>query len=153
MSNNGGKNGDSSGHKNGGARLHVASHTPWESKVGYSRAVRAGSMVFVSGTTATNEKGEIVSPSDPAEQARQALKNIEKALKGAGVALKDVVQTRIYVVDIDHWEEIGRVHAEFFKDIRPATSMIEVSSLVHPDMLVEIEAVAVAPEQSTQAQV
>lgn len=126
----------------------VSSGTEWEPRVGYSRAVRTGHHVHVSGTTATDDDSNIVGKDDPYQQTQQILANIEWALSEAGASLSDVVRTRIFVTDIDHWEAVGDAHADTFGDIRPSTSLVEVSRLITPDALVEIEATAIIADES-----
>jgi len=127
-------------------RQRVTSGTVWEDEVGYSRAVRVGDRIEVSGTTATDEDGDIVGVGDPYVQTRQTIENIEHALEEAGASLSDVIRTRMFVTDIDHYDAVGRAHSEAFDDVRPATSMYEIERLVDPELLVEIEVSAVVTE-------
>ncbi|HUS19863.1 MAG TPA: RidA family protein [Terriglobales bacterium] len=124
-------------------RENFSTNTKWEPIVGYSRAVKVGNLIFVTGTTATDETGTVVGTNDPYAQTKQALANIERVLQRAGATMKDVVRTRIFVTDINQWEQVGKAHAEYFHDIRPATTMVEISRLIVPEMLVEIEVDAV----------
>ncbi|WP_231186237.1 RidA family protein [Haladaptatus sp. DYF46] len=124
-------------------RKTVTSGTEWEERVGYSRAVRVGNDVRVSGTTATDEEGNVIGEGDAYRQTKRVLENVESALVEAGASIDDVVRTRMFVTDIENWEPVGEAHAEFFGDVRPATSMVEVSGLIDPEMVVEIEADAV----------
>jgi reactive intermediate/imine deaminase len=125
-------------------RTKTFSGTPWEPKLGYSRAVQVGETVYVSGTTGTDPSGKVLAPGDMYAQTVQTIRNIENALKRLGMGLENVVRTRIYVTEIDRWEEVAKAHAEFFGEVHPATSLVGVARLVDPEMLVEIEAVAVA---------
>jgi enamine deaminase RidA (YjgF/YER057c/UK114 family) len=126
-------------------RLNISSAAKWEALAGYSRAVRIGDIIEVAGTTAVDENGELVGRDDAYEQTRYILAKIEKALAAAGGAMQDVIRTRMYVTNIGHWQAVARAHADYFRDIKPAATMVEVRSLIEPDMLVEIEVTAVVP--------
>jgi enamine deaminase RidA (YjgF/YER057c/UK114 family) len=124
-------------------RLNISSGVKWEDIIGYSRAVKVGNLIEVAGTTALDEAGNLIGKNDPYEQTRYAIAKIERALNSAGASLKDVVRTRLFITDISRWEEIGRAHGEYFKDIKPASTIVEVRSLISPYMLIEIEATAI----------
>lgn len=124
-------------------RTNISSGAKWEDIVGYSRAVKVGGRIVVSGTTATDERGGLVEPGNPHAQAMQAFRNIESALEEAGATIADVIRTRMYVTDAENWEQIGQAHVEFFGDVKPATTLVEVARLIDPEMLVEVEAEAV----------
>ena len=124
-------------------RINISSGSPWEDKVGYSRAVKTGNNIFVSGTVASDENGNIVGEGNFYEQTKFIFQKIEKVLKEAGATMKDVVRTRMFVVDISNWEEVGKAHAEFFKDVKPAATMVEVSKLINDKCLIEIEVDAI----------
>ncbi len=124
-------------------RINISSGTQWEALVGYSRAVRMGNWIEVAGTTAVDDQGQVVGLDNPYEQTRYILRKVEKALIAAGATLNDVIRTRMYVIDIRHWSEIGRAHGDVFHDIRPAATMVEVRSLISPEFLVEIEVTAI----------
>jgi len=127
-------------------RLNISSGAKWEDIVGYSRAVWIGNVIEVAGTTAVDESGEVVGRNDPYEQTRFALSKIQNALVQAGVSMKDVIRTRMFVTDISQWDAIGRAHSEYFKEIKPAASMVEVKALISPELMVEIEVTAIVVE-------
>ena len=129
-------------------RRTISSGSPWEQTVGYSRAVRVGGLIEIAGTTAVDERGEVVGSNDPYLQAKYVLEKIGRALADAGAGFENVVRTRMFVTDIARWEEVGRAHGEIFRDIRPASTLVQVTALVRPDLLVEIEATAVVPENA-----
>ena len=133
------------------SRLNIAGNSPWEGVVGYSRVVRDGDVVYVAGTTATGDDGQIVGKGDPYAQTVQIFRNVEKALAKAGASLRDVVRTRMFVTDISKWEAVGRAHGECFREVRPVATMVEVTRLIDPDMLVEIEVEAVLPHVPSRA--
>jgi enamine deaminase RidA (YjgF/YER057c/UK114 family) len=129
-------------------RRNISSGSPWEETVGYSLAVRVGNLIEVAGTTAVDERGEVVGQNDPYVQAKYAIGKIGRALAEAGAGFENVIRTRMFVTDIARWEEVGRAHGEVFRDIRPASTLVQVASLVRSDLLVEIEATALVPEDS-----
>lgn len=128
-------------------RLNISSGAKWEDIIGYSRAVKIGSLIEVAGTTALNDDGQVVGINDPYEQTKFIIAKIEKALNSAGATLNDVVRTRMFVTDINDWEEIGRAHGEYFRDIKPASTMVEIRSLISPELLVEIEVTAIVQDE------
>ena len=132
-------------------RINVSSGAKWEEIVGYSRAVRVGNTVEVAGTTAVDENGQVIGVGNPYEQTRFVLGKIERALQSAGASLKDVVRTRMFVTDIQQWEQVGRAHGEFFREIKPAATMVEVKALISPGLLVEIEATAIISDPTETA--